>query len=131
MNDTKQMNDFLEICERIRYLHKPGVIRISLQPNDITIKELEACVIFEKYGSKVIADHLGPPMQKFGELLFKMANAGYIYMDKEVPDIPPNLNRQKPWTSELTHLLNETKNVFERVKKEIHMNEKGEIIHMH
>ena len=131
MNDTKQMNDFLKICERIRYLHKPGVIRISLQPNDITIKELEACVIFEKYGSKVIADHLGPPMEKFGKLLFKMSEAGYIYMDRGVPDISPNLNRQKPWTPELTRLLKETKSVFENLKKEIYMNEKGEIIQLH
>ena len=131
MSGTKQMRIFDQLSLAVRLLHMPGVISVCVQTVDTTIKESEADIIFEKYGSKVIADHLGPPMQKFGELLFKMANAGYIYMDKEAPDIPPNLNRRKPWTSELTHLLNETKNVFERVKKEIHMNEKGEIIHMH
>ena len=88
-------------------------------------------VIFEKYGSKVIEDHLGPPMKKFGELLFKMSKEGYIYADKDGLSIAPGLNRQKPWTPELTRLLKETKSVFENLKKEIYMNEKGELIQMY
>ena len=131
MSDTKQIRTFIQLSQAVRLLHTPGVISVCLQPIDTTIKESEADVIFEKYGSKVIEDHLGPPMKKFGELLFKMSNAGYIYADKEGLDVAPNLNRQKPWTPELTRLLKETKSVFEKLKKEIYMNEKGEIIQLH
>ena len=131
MSDTKQIRTFIQLSEAVRLLHTPGVISICLQPVDTAIKESDAYVIFEKYGSKVIKDHLGPPMEKFGKLLFKMSEAGYIYMDKDVPDISPNLNRQKLWTPELTRLLKETKSVFENLKKEIYMNEKGELIQMY
>ena len=131
MSGTKQMKIFDQLSLAVGLLHTPGVISVCLQPIDTTIKESEADVIFEEYGSKVIEDHLGPPMKKFGELLFKMSKEGYIYADKEGLDVVPGLNKQKLWTPELTRLLKETKSVFENLKKEIYMNEKGELIQMH
>ena len=131
MSGTKQMKIFDQLSLAVRLLHMPGVISVCVQTVDTTIKESEADVIFEKYGSKVIEDHLGPPMKKFGELLFKMSKEGYIYADKDGLSIAPGLNRQKPWTPELTRLLKETKSVFENLKKEIYMNEKGELIQMY
>ncbi len=131
MSDTKQIRTFIQLSQAVRLLHTPGVISVCLQPIDTTIKESETNVIFEKYGSKAIADHLGPPMEKFGELLFKMSKEGYIYADKEGLDIVPGLNKQKLWTPELTRLLKETKSVFENLKKEIYMNEKGELVQPH
>ena len=131
MSGTKQMKIFDQLSLAVGLLHTPGVISVCLQPIDTTIKESEADVIFEEYRSKVVEDHLGPPMKKFGELLFKMSKEGYIYVDKEGLDVVPGLNRQKPWTPELKRLLKETKSVFEKLKKEIYMNEKGEIIQLH
>jgi len=131
MSDTKQIRTFIQLSHAVRLLHTPGVFSVCLQPVDTAIKESDAYVIFEKYGSKVIKDHLGPPMEKFGKLLFKMSKEGYIYADKEGLDVVPGLNKQKPWTPELTRLLKETKSVFENLKKEIYMNEKGEIIQLH
>ena len=60
-----------------------------------------------------------------------MSEEGYIYADKDGLNVVPGLNRQKPWTPELTRLLKETKSVFENLKKVIYMNEKGEIIQLH
>ena len=131
MSGTKQMKIFDQLSLAVGLLHTPGVISVCLQPIDTTIKESEADVIFEEYGSKVVEDHLGPPMKKFEELLFKMSKEGYIYVDKEGLDVVPGLNRQKPWTPELTRLLKETKRVFENLKKEVYMNEKGELIQIH
>tara|TARA_Y100001970_G_C14231579_1_gene858973 strand:+ start:1216 stop:1581 length:366 start_codon:yes stop_codon:yes gene_type:complete len=119
------MNNFLEICERIRCIHEPGGIRINLLTSDSTMTELEASVILKKYASQVIADQLKFPMQKFGELLFQMKDAGYI---KHGSCIPPNLNRQKPWTSELAQLLYEVNGLFEKVRSVLYINEKGQLV---
>jgi len=120
---SKQIQDFLTLTRKVGDLHKEGSLTIYV------IEEAEGGHMpniqhfLQENGVNILKKHLGPAMAKVSILFAALSDSGYIKLDEGGEMI----NTEKPWSNELTKMLEDTLETVMAVESNIYVDKSGEV----